>query len=108
MDDGAGGAATFLGVERSICGRRWRLRSGDVQEGQVIAERLALPEIVGRLLAQRGIDYNHAPGFLAPRLRDQLPAPSPLRDMDAAVERLVRPIPERESIALFRASNAST
>jgi single-stranded-DNA-specific exonuclease len=101
MDDGARGAATFLGVERSICGRRWRLRSGDVQEGQVIAERLALPEIVGRLLAQRGIDCHHAPSFLAPRLRDQLPDPSHLRDMDVAVERLVRAIRDGESIAVF-------
>src|SRR6266850_7121896 len=101
MDDGAGGAATFLGVERSICGRRWRLRSGDMPEAQIIAERLALPEIVGRLLAQRGIDCNHAPGFLAPRLRDQLPDPSHLRDMDAAVERLVRAVRDGETIALF-------
>src|SRR5215472_5139434 len=101
MNDGAAGAATFLGVERSICGRRWRLRSGDVREGQVIAERLALPEIVGRLLAQRGIDGNHAPGFLAPRLRDQLPDPSHLRDMDAAVARLVRAVREGETIAVF-------
>jgi single-stranded-DNA-specific exonuclease len=101
MDDGAGGAATFLGVERSICGRRWRLRNGDAHEAQVIAERLALPEIVGRLLAQRGIDCNHAPGFLAPRLRDQLPDPSHLRDMDAAVERLIRAVREGESIAVF-------
>src|SRR6266478_1549416 len=101
MDDGVGGAATFLGVERSICGRRWRLRSGDAPEGQVIAERLALPEIIGRLLAQRGIDRNRATGFLAPRLRDQLPDPSHLRDMDAAVERLIRAVREGESIAVF-------
>ena len=54
MEDGAGGAASFLGVERSICGRRWRLRSGDAPEAQVIAARLAVPEIVGRLLARAG------------------------------------------------------
>src|SRR5437016_6957598 len=99
MDDGAGGAATFLGVERSICGRRWRLRSGDAQEAQVITQRLGLPEIVGRLLAQRGIGHNHASGFLAPRLRDQLPDPSHLRDMNAAVERLVRAVRDGESVA---------
>jgi single-stranded-DNA-specific exonuclease len=99
--DGAGGAATFLGVERSVCGRRWRLRAGDAREGEAIAERLALPEIVGRLLAQRGIDVDHAPGFLAPRLRDQLPDPSHLRDMDAATARLVRAVRDGETIAVF-------
>ncbi len=99
--DGAGGAASFagvLGVERSVCGRRWRLRRGDGGSGgQTIAERLGLPEIVGRLLAQRGVDLDHAPLFLAPRLRDQLPDPSHLRDMDAAAARLVRAVRDRRN-----------
>jgi single-stranded-DNA-specific exonuclease len=101
MHDGAGGAGAFLGVERSVCGRRWRLRAGDALEAQVIAERLALPEILGRLLAQRGIDCDHAPGFLAPRLRDQLPDPSHLLDMEAATARLVRAVRDDETIAIF-------
>ena len=99
--DGAGGAGTVFGVERSICGRRWRLRAADRSEGQAVAERLALPEIVGRLLAQRGIDHNDAPGFLAPRLREQLPDPSHLRDMEVAAARLVRAVREGETIAVF-------
>ena len=102
--DGARGAASFvgvLGVERSVCGRRWRLRHAGGSGGQTIAERLALPEIVGRLLAQRGVDLDHAPPFLAPRLRDQLPDPSHLRDMDAAAARLVRAVHDRETIAVF-------
>jgi single-stranded-DNA-specific exonuclease len=101
MHDGAGGAGAFLGVERSVCGRRWRLQAGDPPEGQVIAERLALPEILGRLLAQRGIGRDHAPGFLAPRLRDQLPDPSHLLDMEAAAARLVRAVRDTETIAIF-------
>ena len=105
MNDGAGGAAAFagamLGVERSVCGRRWRLRTGDDRAGQAIAERLALPEIVGRLLAQRGIDADHAPAFLAPRLRDQLPDPSHLRDMEIAAARLVRAVRDGETIGIF-------
>ena len=99
--DGAGGAGTVFGVDRSICGRRWRLRAADRSEGQAVAERLALPEIVGRLLAQRGIDHNDAPGFLAPRLREQLPDPSHLRDMEVAAARLVRAVREGETIAVF-------
>src|ERR1700722_15498828 len=96
MDDGAGGAEAFAvvvsGVERSVCGRRWRLRNGNARAGEAIAERLGVPEIVGRLLAQRGIDLDHAPGFLAPRLRDQLPDPLHLRDREAAVARLARAV----------------
>jgi single-stranded-DNA-specific exonuclease len=101
MYDGAGGAGNFLGVERSVCGRRWRLRAGAGPEGQAIAARLALPEIVGRLLAQRGVDHDDAPGFLAPRLRDQLPDPSHLRDMEVAAARLVHAVVDAETIAVF-------
>jgi single-stranded-DNA-specific exonuclease len=105
MSDGAGGADVFaglvLGVEQSVCGRRWRSRAPDTGAGEAIAERFAVPEIVGRLMAQRGIDVDHAPGFLAPRLRDQLPDPSSLRDMEAAVARLVRAVRDGETIGVF-------
>ena len=101
MDDGAGGAEAFLGVEQSICGRRWRLRSGNSLEAQAVAERLAVPELVGRLLAQRGIGCDQAQSFLAPRLREQLPDPSHLRDMEAAAARLVRAVRDGETIGIF-------
>jgi len=93
-------SAAFLGVEHSASGRRWRLRPGG-DAGAAIAERYGLPEIVGRMLAQRGVSVDAAPGFLAPRLRDQLPDPLHLIDMAAAVERLVRAVRDGESIVVF-------
>src|SRR6185437_10063002 len=66
----------FLGVERSLTGRRWRSRGQDERTGLAIAQRLGLPEIVGRLLAGRGIGPAAAESFLEPRLRDLLPDPS--------------------------------
>jgi single-stranded-DNA-specific exonuclease len=105
MNDGAGGAAAsagaMLGVERSVCGRRWRLRAGDARTGEAISERLGLPEIVGRLLAQRGIDIERAPGFLTPRLRHDLPDPSHLCDMDIAAARLAEAVQQGETIGIF-------
>src|SRR5258706_15616153 len=96
-----GSAAPFLGIERSICGRRWRMREADPGVAAAIAERHGLPEIVGRLLAQRGIGIDDAPGFLAPRLRDQLPDPLHLRDMDRAVARLLRAGRDCKPIVVF-------
>src|SRR5229473_2085531 len=97
-----GGPATpFLGVERSVCGKRWRERAGDSAEAATIAAQHGLPEIIGRLLAQRGISAAAAPFFLAPRLREQLPDPAHLRDMAPAVERLVRAIRDGEPIVVF-------
>jgi single-stranded-DNA-specific exonuclease len=93
--------SAFLGIEQSVCGRRWRVRGADEGVAAAIAERLALPEIVARLLAQRGIGVADAPGFLAPRLREFLPDPAHLRDMAPAVERLVRAVRDGEKIVVF-------
>jgi len=95
------GFAAFLGVERSLMGRRWRQRAADDRAGLALAQRFELPEIVGRLLAARGVAAEAVERFLAPTLRDFLPDPLDLKDMDAAVARLVRAIVTGERIAVF-------
>ena len=90
-----------LGVERSLLGRRWRDRTGDDRAGLAISQRLGLPEIVGRLLARRGIAPDAAERFLQPLLRDALPDPAHLKDMEPAVARLVTAVENKETIAIF-------
>ena len=95
------GSPAFLGVERSLCGRRWRQRAGDDRAGLALAQQLRLPEIVGRLLAARGVGAEAADRFLNPTLREDLPDPAHLKDMDRSVERLTRAITGGELIAIF-------
>jgi single-stranded-DNA-specific exonuclease len=66
-----------------------------------IAQKLGLPEIVGRLLAARGIDFDKAADFLEPTLRALLPNPSILKDMDAAAERLAHAVRHGETVGVF-------
>lgn len=91
----------FLGVARSVGGKFWRLRPQDERMGLAIAQRLQLPEVVGRLLAARGQTLDSAEQYLTPRLKDLLPDPGSFRDMDRAVARLVAAIERRETIAVF-------
>ena len=93
--------ACFLGVERSFAGKRWEERLGDPRAALALSQRLDLPEIVGRVLAARGVGLDEAERFLEPRLRDYLPDPSRLKDMDAAVQRLVAAVTGGEGIAVF-------
>ena len=86
---------------KSVTGRKWRLRECDDRLGLMLSQRLNLPEIVGRLLALRGVNGDSAEKFLNPTLRDWLPDPYSLRDMEKAVARLVRAISDSESIAIF-------
>jgi single-stranded-DNA-specific exonuclease len=97
-----GDQTAFLGVERSASGRRWRLRGvADDGAATAISAQLAVSDILARLLAQRGIGLEEVARFLAPRLRDQLPDPAHLKDMDRAVERLVRAIQGGEKIVVY-------
>lgn len=93
--------APFLGVARSLGGKRWRLRQADERAGLALAQRLEVPEIVGRVLAGRGVGPDQAEHFLNPRLRDLLTDPSHLLDMDAAAERLAAAVTGGETIAIF-------
>ncbi len=94
-------SGTVLGVERSLNGRRWVWRLGEDRVGLGIAQRLGVPEIVGRLLAARGVDINGAAHFLDPTLRASLPDPSALIDMDAAAARIADAVQRGETIAVF-------
>ncbi|SMF20553.1 exonuclease RecJ [Tistlia consotensis] len=91
----------LLGVERSIAGKRWELRAGDERLALALAQRLGLPEPVGRCLAARGVGLDEAERFLAPTLRDWLPDPSRLKDMDRAAARIAAAVTAGETIALF-------
>src|SRR3546814_11416254 len=87
MDGAAGPAGSFLGVERSLTGRRWEARAGDERTALALAQRFGLPELIGAVMAGRGIGPDEAERFLNPTLRDHLTDPAHLRDMDPAVDR---------------------
>jgi single-stranded-DNA-specific exonuclease len=93
--------AAFLGVERSLTGRRWAERLADERMALAIAQRHGLPDAICRLLAAREVDLEGVPDFLEPTLRKFLPDPLHLRDMDAAVARLVRAVQAAERIVVF-------
>lgn len=96
-------ASAFLGVEVSATGRRWRARlDGEAQNRALaIAQAHGLSDTLARVLAGRGVSIADAPLFLAPKLRDLLPDPATLRDMEPAVERLARAVTRREKVAIF-------
>lgn len=85
----------------SVTGKIWNMRAHDDRQALALAQRLGVPEIVGRLLAIRGVPLELAESFLNPRLREQLPDPFQLRDMDKAVARIAAAITHRERVAVF-------
>ncbi|MFO1028985.1 MAG: single-stranded-DNA-specific exonuclease RecJ [Acetobacteraceae bacterium] len=101
MNDAPVAAGAVLGVTSSLSGRRWEWRTGEDRVAFGISQKLNVPEIVGRLLASRGVGVEAAANFLEPTLRALLPDPSTLADMDVAAERLAHAVTQGETVAVF-------
>ncbi len=93
----------FLGVSASVRGLAWRERLLPAARSAAIAisQRHGLPEILGRVLAGRGIGIDEVPVVLEPTIKVLMPDPSSLRDMDKAARRLADAIEARQQIAIF-------
>lgn len=94
-------AGHFLDVGRSLTGRHWRARLKDGRTALAIAERLGIPEILGRVLAGRGIAVDGCADILSPRLRALMPQPAAIRDLEAGADRLARAIITGEMIGII-------
>jgi len=100
----AGAPATadnVLGVARSVGGKAWRSRLTDERAAMALAQRLGLPDIVGRVLAARGVTAEGADSYLQPTLRDLMPDPLGFRDMAAAADRVLLALQRGERVAVF-------
>jgi single-stranded-DNA-specific exonuclease len=93
----------FLGVTNSVTGRIWRDRC-DLRAAQTalaIHQRDGLPEILARILACRGVGLDDVENFLNPSIRNLMPNPSVLTDMDRAAERMADAVLRKEKIAVL-------
>lgn len=93
----------YLGVTRSALQRRWhdRLTPELAREAQAIGATHGLSDVLARVIASRGATIDNTAAFLEPRLREAMPDPSVLVDMDKAVERLASAVRAGERIAIF-------
>jgi len=93
---------TFLNVENSATGRRWIGPSLDAERlGLAISQATGFPPVLGQILANRGVQPEDATAYLTPSLRELMPDPSSLRDMDKATERFLQAVDQNQRIAIF-------
>jgi single-stranded-DNA-specific exonuclease len=94
--------SSYLNVEHSLTGRRW---IGPTAEADRLAEAMVqethLPLPLARVLVARGVAPEQAAGFLEPTLRELLPDPHMLKDMEKAARRFLAAVKGREKIAVF-------
>ncbi len=92
----------FLGVATSSTGRRWIGPSVEEDRlSEAMAQATDMPIPLCRTLVKRGVETDAVTSFLAPTLRDLLPDPHDLRDMEKAAKRFLKSVATGEKIAVF-------
>src|SRR5215471_10750842 len=82
--------------------KRWLLREADRQTVVQQAEQLKVSPLLARILVLRGyIDGQSAKRFLSSSLREDLPSPFEMVDMEVAVSRLVKAVEDKEYIGIW-------
>ncbi|MEW2911366.1 single-stranded-DNA-specific exonuclease RecJ [Leisingera sp. JC11] len=93
---------SFLGVEQSLTGRRWVGPGVEVDRAsEMMAQQTGLPRSVCQVLARRGVPAMEAKGFLEPKLKELLPDPREMKDMEAAATRFLEAVRRKQRIAVF-------
>ena len=93
---------SFLGVEASLSGRRWLGPGIDLERAaEHMQQQTSLPLPLCQVLARRGVPPHEAKGFLTPQLKDLLPDPRSMRDMETAAGRFLEAVEKRQRIAIF-------
>jgi single-stranded-DNA-specific exonuclease len=93
----------FLDVRKSARGLAWRERLDSAARNlaTAISQRYQLHDLLGRVLAARGVRLDEVPVVLEPTLRALMPDPSTILDMDKGAARLADAIVAREPMAVF-------
>ena len=81
--------------------RRWKILGTDKQKADALKQSLKISSVICNILVQRGIEtFEQSKDFFRPQL-DQLHDPWLLKDMDKAVERIIRAVNNNEKILVF-------
>ncbi|MDX8459911.1 single-stranded-DNA-specific exonuclease RecJ [Mesorhizobium humile] len=93
----------FLDVRQSATGVSWEHRLTERQDmaALAIAQGHGVPDIVARVLAGRGVSADQTERFLDPTIRELLPNPASLTDMEKAAARLADAVVAHEKVAIF-------
>lgn len=89
--------AQYLSVNNCV----WIQRNADERLVQAAIQQYEIPEVIARVIISRGIKLDDIEEFLNPKLRNSLPDPFHLLDMDKAARRIADAIKNNEIVGIF-------
>ncbi len=88
-------------ISETASGRRWILREANAREILTISQKAGVEPLLARVLAARGVTYDQTDAYLNPSLRETLPDPYVLKDMEAGAGRIADAILNDERVGVF-------
>lgn len=92
---------SVLGISQSVSGLAWEFKEYDERLSLALSQKLGLSELVSRTLTTRGVNLENAESYLRPTLKNNLPNPFSLKDMERAARRTAHAIINGEPIGLM-------
>ena len=86
---------------QSITGKEWILSNYNENLALEISQKLGIDNFLSKLLSIRKITPENCQSYLNPKIKEFMPNPSVLKDMDLAVETLVKAIKENKRICIL-------
>jgi single-stranded-DNA-specific exonuclease len=85
----------------SVSGKKWKLKNYNQEDVSFLKNNFHLDEITSKLLSIRKIKKEDIKSFLNPSIKNFLPNPENLIDMDKATERTIITINKKDKIGIF-------
>ena len=87
--------------DSSVLGKNWILKNYNEETVNFLKDNFSLSEIVSKLIAIRNIKLDEVKLFLDPKIKNLLPNPFILKDMEKSVDRTIAAISNKEAIGIF-------
>ena len=85
----------------SVTGKNWIYKEFNSSDITTFSEKYSLTEIAAKLLSIRKDNIDNLEVFLDPKIKNLLPNPMQLKDMNIAVERTYKSIMNSDTIGIF-------
>ncbi len=85
----------------SVTGKKWILKEFNLDEIDFIKDNFSLDEIIAKLLVIKKIKRDEIKNYLEPTIKNILPNPNVIQDIEKASKRLIEGIKNKEKIGIF-------
>ena len=85
----------------SVSGKNWISKSYSEDKINFLKNNFNLSEILSKLISVRNVKIEEVKLFLEPKIKNLLPNPFVLKDMEKSVERTIKAINKNEKIGIF-------